>query len=306
MAFDRVLVVDDEQLNLFIIEEFLAEEGLTLDLHTDPLAAWEALQKQDPPYSLVVLDRMMPGLDGLDFLKRMKRETRFAGIPVIMQTAASSPDQVRQGLEAGAYYYLTKPYEPEALITIVRASLEDQRGRNQLLERVSNQEDAQRLLTEVEYRFVTLDDVAALVPVLAAICPVSEAAAPGLADLMVNAVEHGNLGLTYKEKAQLRWDGDWEGEIHRRLALPEYQGRSATVRAKRLPDSAVEFTITDQGEGFDWEKFLQFDPDRAFDPNGRGIAMAKMMSFAAIEYRGRGNVVVATTPPKQVPEQAGA
>ena len=41
------------------------------------------------------------------------------------------------------------------------------------------------------------------------------------------------------------------------------------------------------------QKFLTFDPDRAFDPNGRGIAMARMMSFAALEYQGRGNVVVA-------------
>jgi hypothetical protein len=42
-----------------------------------------------------------------------------------------------------------------------------------------------------------------------------------------------------------------------------------------------------------WDKFLSFDPDRAFDPNGRGIAMARMMSFASLEYQGKGNVVVA-------------
>lgn len=49
----------------------------------------------------------------------------------------------------------------------------------------------------------------------------------------------------------------------------------------------------DQGDGFEWQKFLSFDPDRAFDPNGRGIAMAKMMSFSALDYEGRGNIVVA-------------
>ena len=45
---------------------------------------------------------------------------------------------------------------------------------------------------------------------------------------------------------------------------------------------------------FDWQRFLTFDPERAFDPNGRGIAMARMMSFATLEYQGRGNVVVAS------------
>lgn len=65
------------------------------------------------------------------------------------------------------------------------------------------------------------------------------------------------------------------------------------MRAERLADR-VSFTITDQGEGFDWRRFLNFDPERAFDPNGRGIAMARMMSFAEVEYQGKGNVVVAT------------
>lgn len=294
MSRERVLVVDDEELNLLIIQEFLEQESLDLDVYSDPLAAWDALHRSDVEYSLIVLDRMMPGLDGMEFLRRLKRESRFLDIPVIMQTAAASPDQVRQGLEAGAYYYLTKPYEPEALISIVRGALEDQRVRRQLRERALCVEESQRLLLSAEYRFQTLEDVALLVPVLAAMCPVPDAVAPGLSDLMVNAVEHGNLGVTYQEKAHLKWEGDWEAEIRRRLALPEYEGRVASIRVERDQPFATRFTITDQGEGFDWEKFLSFDPDRAYDPNGRGIAMARMMSFSSIEYQGKGNVVIAS------------
>lgn len=287
------MVVDDEQLNLLIIEEFLAEEAVDLDPFTDPVAAWNHLQAHAGDYSLVVLDRMMPGLDGLDFLRRMKADPRFADIPVIMQTAAAEPDQVREGLEAGAYYYLTKPYEPDALISIVRAALEDRRGRETLRHMAARFEEAHKLLTHAEYRFVTLADIANLVPVLAGLCPVPDVAAAGLSDLMVNAVEHGNLGITYKEKAQLKWDGSWENEIARRLALPEFAGRVATVRVERDAER-LAFTISDQGEGFAWEKYLEFDPERAFDPNGRGIAMAKAMIFNTIEYQGKGNVVVAT------------
>ena len=293
MGQDRVLVVDDEQMNLFIIEEFLEGEGLGLELHGDPLMAWDALSAPGSDFSLVVLDRMMPHLDGMEFLRRMKRESRFAGIPVVMQTAASSPDQVRQGLEAGAYYYLTKPYEPEALISIVRAALNDRRGRQQLLSRAVLLEDAQKLMRRVEYEFVSLDEVGRLIPVLAAMCPIPDSAAPGLADLMVNAIEHGNLGISYQEKSLLKLDGDWEAEIQRRMSLPQFAGRVARVKAERLTDGVV-FTISDQGVGFDWQKYLAFDPSRAFDPNGRGIAMAKLISFSAIEYQGCGNVVVAT------------
>lgn len=292
MDKERVLVVDDEQLNLFIIEEFLEQEEIELEMHSNPVDAWSSLSAPDSNFSLVVLDRMMPELDGMELLRRMKREARFGDVPVIMQTAASSPDQVREGLEAGVYYYLTKPYEPEALISIVRAALEDRRGRRQLRNRAARLEEAQALIRNVEYSFVTLDDIASLVPVLADMCPVPDVVAPGLSDLMVNAVEHGNLGVSYQEKSLLKWEGDWEGEIQRRLALPQFQGRFATVRVERDARS-LTFTITDQGAGFVWDKFLSFDPDRAFDPNGRGIAMARMMSFSSLEYQGKGNVVVA-------------
>jgi hypothetical protein len=124
-------------------------------------------------------------------------------------------------------------------------------------------------------------------------CPQPDAVAPGLADLMVNAVEHGNLGLTYAEKTRLKWEGCWEAEIARRLLLPEFRERRACIRAERIA-AAIRFTVTDQGAGFDWRKYLSFDPERAFDPNGRGIALARQSSFASIEYQGRGNVVVAT------------
>ncbi len=92
--------------------------------------------------------------------------------------------------------------------------------------------------------------------------------APGLSDLMVNAVEHGNLGVTYQEKSLLKWEGDWEAEIKRRLALPQFAGRFAMVRAERSA-TAVTFTITDQGEGFEWQKFLTFDP---IAPSTRTVA----------------------------------
>jgi hypothetical protein len=77
------------------------------------------------------------------------------------------------------------------------------------------------------------------------------------------------------------------------MNLPQFAGRVARVKAVRAANGVV-FTISDQGGGFDWQKYLAFDPSRAFDPNGRGIAMAKLISFSAIEYQGCGNVVVAT------------
>jgi hypothetical protein len=158
--------------------------------------------------------------------------------------------------------------------------MDDRRSRSQLRSRAARLEVVQKLINSVEYRFVTLDDVSTLVPVLAGMCPVPDVVAPGLSDLMVNAVEHGNLGVSYQEKSLLKWEGDWEAEIK----PGAWPCRSSAVALRRSGPSAtptaVVFTIADQGDGFRMEsKFLTFDPDRAFDPNGRGIAMARDDEF---------------------------
>ena len=59
---------------------------------------------------------------------------------------------------------------------------------------------------------------------------------------------------------------------------------------ERTP-SEIILTIRDEGQGFDWQRYLELDPARATDPHGRGIALSKMMSFDEVEYQGAGNVV---------------
>ena len=125
MPHPLILVVDDEPLNLEIIAEFLEGDAYRLEFAATGEEAWSLLEVPDSAYDLVVLDRMMPGMNGIELLKRIKADERLSHLPVIMQTAAAAPDQVREGLAAGAYYYLTKPYDPEALQTIVRAALDD-------------------------------------------------------------------------------------------------------------------------------------------------------------------------------------
>jgi anti-sigma regulatory factor (Ser/Thr protein kinase) len=124
-------------------------------------------------------------------------------------------------------------------------------------------------------------------------CPDPDKASSGLMELLLNAVEHGNLGITYDEKKQLMYEDRWEHELRRRLTLPEYANRVATVAFERKADS-LEFRITDQGNGFDWARYLELEPGRSLDPNGRGIAMARRFSFSRIEYLGSGNVVTAS------------
>ncbi len=293
MTQRQFLVVDDEIINLQIIREYLEDSGHQLELVASAERAWECLTTNGRTFDLVILDRMMPGMNGIELLRKMKGDARFASIPVIMQTAATAPDQVREGIEAGAYYYLAKPYEPETLLAIVRAALADVGVRESARQEALGHVRAMELLDQAEFRFSTIEQVGPLIQVLASLCAEPQTVASGLSELLLNAIEHGNLGITYADKKRLRLENTWEEEIARRMVLPEYSGRTVLVRVLRQPDQ-LEFTVIDAGQGFDWRRYLDFEPARATDPNGRGIAMARLLSFATLEYHGNGNTVVAT------------
>jgi len=113
-----------------------------------------------------------------------------------------------------------------------------------------------------------------------------------LSELMINAIEHGNLHIGYEEKSELRKQGLWESEISKRLDMPENKKLYASIDVINNSDG-VTFTITDQGKGFDWDGFMEFDTDRVMDNHGRGIAMANKLYFSNVEYRGKGNIVCA-------------
>jgi CheY-like chemotaxis protein len=292
MSSKRILAVDDEPMNLKIIRATLSSSGYQLDLAENGEIAWQRLQDPKVEYDLVVLDRMMPILDGMALLKRMKQEARYRHIPVIMQTAAAAPEQVAEGLAAGAHYYLTKPYEPDALRVIVEAALESYAHIAALEKSAQDCTLIRPLMLHAEFRFQTPIQIKALVAQLTNLCPIPATTTLGLSELLFNAVEHGNLGLSYEEKTRLKWEDGWEQEVERRLALPENASKFASIRLD-VGASEVVFTVQDTGAGFDWNAYLEFSPDRAFDPNGRGIAMARSLSFSNLEYQGNGNTVVA-------------
>ena len=293
MAQWRILVVDDEPMNLEIIGDVLDDPAYVVSNAMNGELAWQAMLAAELPPHLVLLDRMMPVLDGIELLKRIKLEPRFAEIPVIMQSAAGSSREIAEGVAAGAWYYLPKPYAPNDLLTIVHAALADVEAREAAHRAVRNRLAILELLELAEFDLRTLQQAADLALSLAGLCPDPALAAMGLSELLVNAVEHGNLGIGYAEKSEMRRNDTWESEVERRLADPVLGARRARVAFRREAGKLV-FTISDEGDGFDWRRYLEFSPERAFDPNGRGIAMARQTSFASLEYLGRGNVAVAT------------
>ena len=290
----RILAVDDEALNLEILLEYFADEcALSLDTADGGEAAWALLQNPENDYKAILLDRMMPGLDGIGLLKRIKGDARLAGIPVIMQTAANSAAQIREGLETGAYYYLTKPYRRDNLLAIVQAALIDAEARDALRLQLHSHINSLQFLKQAEFSIRTVDEASQLASFIARACPNAEMVVMGISELLINAVEHGNLGLSYAEKSSLKRDDCWRPEIDRRAALATNIEKEVKLQFQR-DERSITLRVIDQGNGFDWQSFLEIEPERAFDPNGRGIALARLLSFSTLIYEGGGNTAVAT------------
>jgi len=121
-----VLVVDDEEAILELVELNLRKEGL--GVHTAG-SGEEALQVlRTHPVDLVILDLMLPGINGLEVCRRMKSFEATAMIPVLMLSARSDETDIVVGLELGADDYVTKPFLPKVLMARVRALLRRSRG----------------------------------------------------------------------------------------------------------------------------------------------------------------------------------
>ena len=289
----RVLVVEDNAYDRELLQIHLRDEEFAADFATDGVEAWGLLEQRADRYDLVLLDRSMPRMNGIELLGRMKRDPRWRNIPVILQTAHVGRDEMIEGMRAGAYYYLSKPYDAEVLLSVIRTAAADSHEIRELQKRLRRGLHVLSLLSEARFSIRTLDQARDLAGVLANACPDPESAVVGLTELLVNAVEHGNLGITYEEKSSLRNCHEWEAEVLRRLGLRENASKRVDVHFQRDGDQ-LHFHIRDEGNGFEWRRYLDIDPHRAFDTHGRGILLARHFSFSALEYRGRGNEVTAT------------
>ena len=127
-----VLVVDDHALDRKLLTAHLTPEGYDVDTAADGVEAWGKLNADPERYDVVLLDRTMPRMDGMQLLGRMKEDEQLRMVPVILQTALAHRDQILEGIRAGAYYYLTKPYDVDMLRSIVRTAIFDHVGYREL------------------------------------------------------------------------------------------------------------------------------------------------------------------------------
>jgi len=121
MVKEKILVVEDEEDILELVQYNLSKEGYRVEC---VLSGEDALKKvKESMYGLIVLDLMLPGVDGLEVCKILKNDGQTAHIPIVILTAKSEESDIVLGLEFGADDYITKPFSPRVLIARLRAVL---------------------------------------------------------------------------------------------------------------------------------------------------------------------------------------
>jgi len=115
----RVLVVDDDPRLLHIVAMYLGIEGYDVAVAADGAAGLTEIEKQTP--DLIILDIMMPGIDGIETCRRIRADPVTAEVPILMFSALSGDDDVERARQVGANHLITKPFNLVGLGSVVKS-----------------------------------------------------------------------------------------------------------------------------------------------------------------------------------------
>ena len=142
----RILIADDNEANRDIFSKRLAVHGYDILTANDGEEALEAARREKP--DLILLDIMMPKINGIEVCRRLKADTSLELIPIIVVSAKSDPKDVVEGLEAGASEYLTKPTSQTALVARVKSMLRIKELHDQTIQQSERLEEQAKELSE--------------------------------------------------------------------------------------------------------------------------------------------------------------
>lgn len=287
----NILIIDDDPISLKLLSAYLKGSPHDVTSARNGREALDIILSKEPQYfSCVISDYMMPEMDGLELTHALKQDYQRQMIPVILQTSNTSETEIQKGLEAGVFYYLIKPFTKETLLSTLEAAIKDFKNHTETLLKLEQVSASLGLLKNANFQYKSIDDAKHLSNFIAYLTDDPVQIGVGLFELMINAVEHGNLGITYDEKTELVANGTLQNEIESRLRQDLYRHKFVRVDVRTTPDE-LRVTISDMGKGFNFEDYMEFSVERAMDNHGRGIMMANKLSFDGLYYSDGGTSV---------------
>lgn len=286
-----ILVIDPCPETQARILEHVQGRGYSIITAPNPTSALATIDLTAP--DVVITDLFLPEGSGLTLTKTLR--ARHEPCPVIVMAEGGTGPAVVQALRAGAVDYLHKPIGVEELAYAL------QRARNIMPADLAETPGVLRS----EYQLTTDSNPSHIPGIVSWLIKTTASTLPEtqrlhlrgtLQELLFNAMEHGNLEISYQEKERALAEDRYEKLIEQRLTQPRLKDRLVAIHVVLdKHEHTLRYRIADAGKGFKWKNFLSRsqDPCRSEDANGRGIFLAQSF-FPDITYNDRGNEVTIT------------
>lgn len=286
----KVLIIEDDPSIGYFLSEVVSSAGHEVEVVDDGGKAVERFEMLRP--ELIICDIMLPNRDGFQILEEIR--SRDHDVVFIMMTGQGTEEFAMRALELRANNYLHKPIRFE-MITALLEKYSDQIRSRTVRREIGLMITRRETTLELGNR---LDRVADVVEYL-----VNEAStwlSPeerfgvqlGLYELIINAIEHGNLAITYEEKSKALYGSpaSLSDLIRKRQQDPRYGNRRVRVEF-RFNGERLEWVVSDEGQGFNWYSLPNpLATENQENLNGRGIFLARIQ-FDELTFLGCGNKV---------------
>jgi two-component system cell cycle response regulator len=243
----QVLLVDDDHTVRFMLVSMLENIGFAVLEAQDGDQALQIIKRAPESIDMVLLDQEMPKLSGMELLQKLKASRRLQHIPIIMLTGHTHPSEVTAAIDAGIFYYLTKPIKKDFLSSVVHAASRTSKHNKILHEELARHERVFKMIDKCEITIRTVDDAIGTGRFIAEFFSDPTRIRPGIIELLKNAVEHGNLGIGFERKEQLLLEKKYQDEIEERLSLPENIKKRVKIKTWRS-DEGFWIEVTDEGK----------------------------------------------------------
>lgn len=284
----KILIIDDEKPVRDVLNIALIEEGYEPYQASDGENGFELCKTSKP--DIVLTDVMMPGIDGIEVTKRIKAQRD--DIDVVVMSGFGTEELVVNALRAGASNYIKKPIVFDELFKILDDIIFKRENRKRF-------EIDKEIVQKEHKEIVIVNDVSSVWGAVNQVLfnahavaeqSVIEGLSIGLYELLINAIEHGNLGITFEEKSKALQSNSYRELLEKRRQGVEGKKQHVTIRCDYSPET-LTVEIQDYGDGFDLSTLPDMkDTESILSDHGRGILLTTLF-YDKVEYSEPGNCV---------------
>lgn len=280
----RILVIEDESAIGDVLVEGLRRKGHDVFFARDGIEGLNIFEKEKP--DIVLTDVKMPGKKGIEVLSQIKEIEPEA--KVIVMTGYGSEETGIEALRGGIVNYLKKPVTLWELCEVIEKVVGVQYRE---INKIFVLEESKRIVMDNQ-----IDKIWGVINQLL-ICAENicgkekiQELGLGLYEIILNAIEHGSLEITFEEKFQALEKNTYEDLLRERLSNPAFSHRRVTIDYQMIPGE-LHYVIKDEGKGFNWLNLPCDDPyNNLLNPCGRGIFLARIY-LDRVEFNEKGNEV---------------